>query len=596
MASLAPPAARSDARTLPLAGFKAVLLLWAGYSILRLLALPVFNFDPTDPDDFLRMMQVHDLLAGQGWYDVRQYRIDPPVGADMHWSRIVDVPLAAVALLLGLVMESAHAEFAAMVVVPLAYLGVAMILLRAIMQRLGLSEQAIFLGLCATLLFPLVQSNFAPLRVDHHTPQALCALGCLLLLLHAPSRKAALGSGALSAVWLCISLEALPQVAALAALYGLRYLTSSDRSLGWYLAGLAALAPVLSLATRLPAELLADYCDILRPGHMAAFGVATLIAAGLPYLPMQDRIGGRLAGLCVLPAATIPIVLGTIGTCALDPFANITPLMRDYWYNYVLEGLPFWQVNPSQAAMAVWTVLIVPAGWLVARRTGLAQLRWEDRWTDLAIIALLMGAFSLLLLRASFVAQLFAVPFSGVLIWHFLPKARAMPNMLARVGATVGCFVLATPVLASASGKPLDDFPLFDPLWQQADDLRSEYVCEIDRLAALPAGHMYTTLDLGPAIIAKTDLTVMATGHHRNAERITEVIDTFSGDPVAAQRRIDESGADYVMMCLSGLDGAFYRTRREDNLANAIGEGNTPGWLEPVQGFQRGPLRVFRVK
>jgi hypothetical protein len=571
-------------------------LLWAGFATFRLLALPFFNYDPTDPDDFLRMMQVHDLLGGQDWFDVRQYRIDPPAGADMHWSRIVDLPLATVALIFGLFLEADQAEFAAMVLVPLVYMGVALLLLRAIMQRLALSEEAIALGLFAALLFPLVQSGFAPLRIDHHTPQALCALGCLLMLLHAPSYRAALGSGALSAAWLCISLEALPQVAAFAAIYGLRYLMNRDRSLAWYLAGLAALAPVLSLATRSPAELLAPYCDILRPGHMVAFGAGAVIAVALPYLPLQDRIGGRLAGLCALPFACIPIVLGSIGVCAFDPFANITPLMREYWYNNVLEGLPFWRVLPSQAAMALWTVMIIPAGWFVARRTGLTQLSWSDRWTDLTIMALLMGGFSLLLLRASFVVQLFAAPFAGVLIWNFLPRARCIPNMLARVGATVACFVLATPVIASAAGKPLDSMLFFDTARKRADDLRSEYSCKIDRLRALPAGHMYTTLDLGPEIVAKTDLTVMATGHHRNAERMTQVIDTFSGNPAEAKRRILESKARYVMLCLSGLDVAFYRTRRPDNLANAIADDEAPEWLSPVEGFTAGPLRVFRVE
>ena len=47
-----------------------------------------------DTDDNLRMSQVRALLAGQDWYDLRQYRLNPPVGADIHWSRFVDLPLS----------------------------------------------------------------------------------------------------------------------------------------------------------------------------------------------------------------------------------------------------------------------------------------------------------------------------------------------------------------------------------------------------------------------------------------------------------------------------------------------------------------------
>ena len=42
------------------------------------------------PDDFLRMHQVHNFLSGQGWFDMRAYRMFPPDGADIHWSRLVD--------------------------------------------------------------------------------------------------------------------------------------------------------------------------------------------------------------------------------------------------------------------------------------------------------------------------------------------------------------------------------------------------------------------------------------------------------------------------------------------------------------------------
>ena len=43
-----------------------------------------------DTDDNMRIMQVRALLHGQGWYDLRDYRMNPPYGANIHWSRLVD--------------------------------------------------------------------------------------------------------------------------------------------------------------------------------------------------------------------------------------------------------------------------------------------------------------------------------------------------------------------------------------------------------------------------------------------------------------------------------------------------------------------------
>ena len=43
-----------------------------------------------DADDALRLVQVRSFLAGQGWFDLHQARLDPPFGYDSHWSRLID--------------------------------------------------------------------------------------------------------------------------------------------------------------------------------------------------------------------------------------------------------------------------------------------------------------------------------------------------------------------------------------------------------------------------------------------------------------------------------------------------------------------------
>ena len=56
-------------------------------------------FDAMSTDDAMRLVEVRDLIAGQGWFDLTQYRLDPP-GLPMHWSRVIDAPLAAIILML----------------------------------------------------------------------------------------------------------------------------------------------------------------------------------------------------------------------------------------------------------------------------------------------------------------------------------------------------------------------------------------------------------------------------------------------------------------------------------------------------------------
>src|SRR3546814_17926766 len=65
----------------------AIWLVSQKWAAIKGLALP-------DTDDNLRLQQVRDWLGGQGWFDLRQHRMLPPEGADIHWSRLVDLPLA----------------------------------------------------------------------------------------------------------------------------------------------------------------------------------------------------------------------------------------------------------------------------------------------------------------------------------------------------------------------------------------------------------------------------------------------------------------------------------------------------------------------
>ena len=113
-----------------------------------------------DPDDIMRLLQVRDLLGGQGWLDAHQYRIDAANGGVlMHWSRLVDIPLAIVIGALTPVVGSAAAETAALFLIPLITMGIAMLLAaRIVWKTLGddpIAMTCIAIVLSVPLLFQL---------------------------------------------------------------------------------------------------------------------------------------------------------------------------------------------------------------------------------------------------------------------------------------------------------------------------------------------------------------------------------------------------------------------------------------------------------
>src|SRR5262249_34837222 len=51
-----------------------------------------------DGDDAMRLVEVREFLAGRGWFDLHEFRLDPPTGYDTHWSRLIDAGLAGLFL------------------------------------------------------------------------------------------------------------------------------------------------------------------------------------------------------------------------------------------------------------------------------------------------------------------------------------------------------------------------------------------------------------------------------------------------------------------------------------------------------------------
>src|SRR5687768_17749815 len=98
-----------------------LLLFWLVTCLLMVFnrSKGIYWFALPDTDDNLRMMQVRALLGGQDWYDLRQHRMNPPDGLNVHWSRIVDLPIAAIILLMKPFVGGALAEKTAVAVAPM---------------------------------------------------------------------------------------------------------------------------------------------------------------------------------------------------------------------------------------------------------------------------------------------------------------------------------------------------------------------------------------------------------------------------------------------------------------------------------------------
>src|SRR5579863_7548063 len=135
--------------------FWIALLFLAGSIWLALPAIKGGVFDALSTDDAMRLVEVRDLIGGQGWLDLVQHRMDPPGGLSMHWSRLIDAPLAASILLMRPLLGMHGAEAVTLYFWPALLFAVAIALVAAIARQLSNSSNAmIAAALLAVLALP----------------------------------------------------------------------------------------------------------------------------------------------------------------------------------------------------------------------------------------------------------------------------------------------------------------------------------------------------------------------------------------------------------------------------------------------------------
>lgn len=541
-----------------------------------------------DPDDVLRLVQVRDLLAGQGWFDLAQHRLDAPGGGvAMHWSRLVDAPLAGLILLLTPLLGEPLAETVTAVAVPLLVFGGAWLLVGRLAARLCGAETALYACLALALSVPVL-SQVLPLRIDHHGWQIALAL---LALSAAMSRNAARGgwlAGVALAAWLSVSLEGLPMAAAVSGVLALRWLRQPEGK-AWFvnaMLGLAGASALLFVATRGVVDL-ASHCDAISPVHLAVFGWAALGALVLARFDARGK-ASVFAGLGVIAAGGAAILLALAPQCAGGGFAGMDPLVESFWYRGVAEGQPLWQQSLGVAAQALVPPLIGLSGLYVLWRDASDAER--TRWLD---YALLLGAalgVALFVTRAGAVAGAFAaVPF-GWRIRCWLEKLRGARTPVQGATMLGAAAVALAMVLPGTRYWP--QAPRQAPT-QRASECR---VAEASRmLASLPRGEILAPMDIGPRLLLDTPHTVIASAHHRGEAGMRFAIELFLGSPETARAALVERGTAYLALCPDSNELARFRSAAPHGFLARLADGQKVDWLQPLRVPPGSNLKVWRI-
>lgn len=548
-----------------------------------------------DTDDNMRLMQVRALLAGQGWYDLTQYRLDPAQGGfNIHWSRIPDLPIAALILLLKPFLGTAAAEKWACGIAPLLPLALAMTGITLTVRRLVAPYAwplavLVLLGCASTL------GMFTPMRVDHHGWQLACLAMTVAGLADPRRGHGGATVGISSAVSLAIGLELLPYCAMAGAIIALRWVWDAAdarrmQAYGLTLGGGSALGFALFASNANQAL----RCDALTPVWLSVMVAAGALLFALSLLGARQR-WQRLA-LAGLAGGVIVAGFVLLFPQCLGRPEQVSDELARTWLNNVREARPIYR-HPFKTGfpLAVLPVIgvigAVIAAWC-ARRSGAGVA-----WAAIALFTGFAGAMLLWQVRAGPAAQMLSVPGSVALLWLIVPWFLARRSLLIRVAGTVAALLIVSGLFAGLVIRYLPgDKPNSGPNRVAQANAACGRMSSLLPLNAVPRATIFTHVDLGPRLIAITHHDAVAGPYHRNGAAILDVHHAFTGPAEGFRAIAARHGASYLLICPNMAETTVYRSRSQNGFYAQLHRGQVPQWLVPVELPKNSPFRLWRIR
>ncbi|WP_174274823.1 AcrB/AcrD/AcrF family protein [Sphingomonas bacterium] len=571
------------------------LLFWAGAAVYMLHYKwgAIHWFALSDTDDNMRFAQVRAWLAGQGWYDLRQHRIDPPGGISIHWSRIVDLPIAGLLVLLRPLLGGQEAARWACAIAPMLAFGASLYGMMLAVRRL-VDRWAFFLAFGIMCCAQASMLMWMPLRIDHHGWQLATLIWAVTGIADARRVRGGLTTGIATAISLAIGLELLPYLATIGALTLLWWVIDAGerdrlRAYGASLAGGAALGYALfgSFDNAQP------LCDALTPVYLS-----TLLEAGAALVAIGSfRMEARALRIAVA-VATVSAIGGAFALtqpqCLGRP-EHISPELERLWFSHIKEAKPLyahgWRIwFPTIALSAVGLV-----GAVVTWRRAGGTAR-EMPWLVVALLSLFSTALLLWQTRAGPASQAMGVIGATALgqplvIWTLGHRA-----MLVRVLGTVAAFVLVSGAFAGLIVRYIPEHRSAYRKTVDQANRRCPTLPALKPIAALPATTILTFVDLGPRLISVTHHSAIAGPYHRGGAEILDVQHSFrAADPEVAHAVMRRHGATLLLLCPGLSESTVYQSENPGGFYTQLRDGKVPGWLAPMPLPAYSPFKLWKL-
>ena len=577
------------------------------------------NGELVGPDDFLRMSQIHAWMQGQGWFDLTAYKMVPPKGGDIHWSRLVDIPIAGLIYFFNIFLDFNKASYLAAIVWPLGLMLLTITVWTLICDRLLVAYPRWLPAVFGILSISSI-NQFPVGRIDHHNIQILLFGLMIFGLVNRERKWGDILIGFAAACSMSIGAEALIVIVLVLAIIGFEWAMGSDANgsgiikVGWVLIVSSLVLYILNFAPQ-------DYFTVNFDANSLFFLIA-FIMLGIAFiilglsLPLLSNIKGinvvvlkfMLAGF-VAGVALVVLYL-VFPDYLTDPYSNVSEEAKTRWLNKVSE------------AKSLSTVLNdFPFHWLstvgyylfVLVIGALVLLKQQFRTTKIMslyiilFICVLGTIWQIRVIRtAAFLVVPFCVIFSTICWSYFKEKYREEKFFL--YGFQSGVIMFQISIFWYVAGAlffPLDEQEAGTGNTQLKTRATSQSIMarrepehcmiesDFDFLETLPVTNVVSDLTTSTALMFHTRHSIVSGPYHRNERAILDTLDFMGTNELKAKAVAEKYQLTHMAFCTGALANPQSDFGPQSVTAKIL-QDDIPAWLNEVSA-QDARIRVFKI-
>ncbi|PHQ70546.1 MAG: hypothetical protein COB93_05290 [Sneathiella sp.] len=567
--------------------------------------------DPEGPDAFMRLERVNILVETGNWHDNHIQRAGAAGGADLHWTRPMDILILAVAAPLLPFMETRDAiELAGVVFPALMSLALVFLCLWAVVPLM--QQKNLLLVVIMLAVQPVIQDYVGVGRVDHHALLAVltaAVLGCLIRLSRTgKSGNYALCAGAISGFGLWVSLEFLTIYVPVTIGLGACWLVWGQkwRKANRDFAIATLVVSVIAIVIEVPTQdwFIAWYDRISVAQAFLVLCPAIFWGAIASLCERRPTLGLRLGMAGFYGAVCLFLISQILPNLFIGPLAEADPRIGAIWYDNVSEMAPLF----GKWRQVILNCLLAFAAIIYSGFVLFGQLHPERRQMSLWLIIVLIfaGALALAHIRAGLYLSVVAVIAAGplledLLIWanrHFKGWRKGATGFLVRAGVILGPFLLAFAVGSIANGLKTSE--------AVAANTKEAPKCNVKKMAEALSAERFSgqkkllrfvnNIDVGPEFIYRTRHHFLAVPYHRNGDSIYDTFDLLTATDYERSRALlDKYEINYILLCFNASEGIYYK--KPDNISSLYSRlqaGELPDGITAVPA--PAPWRLYKYK